>query len=114
MTTLLKVCAWHEGKQLILSPVIPTHGICPVCRARLYAQMKRPGPQWVQLIADGGWQHVADGSYFGRLLLDFGPELQNRYEILHVGQPVPYRLVLNGKPLYEGSLDECLERAIQF
>jgi len=105
---LLVVCAWHESKQLPLSAFEFTHGICPTCSERIKAEMKRKSPQWVQLMRDGDWRQIADGSFCGALVRESG---QSKLVVRLVGPDSagPYSLTLNGKDIASGDLDDVLE-----
>lgn len=76
--------------------------------------MKRPSAQWVQLIADGGWQHRPDGTYWGVLTRTLPSGITQ--EVCH--RPAS-AACLSGWVLYADcklvdeadSLDDLLERA---
>jgi len=70
--------------------------------------MKRKQPQWVELMRDGDWKQVADGSFCGALVRELE---SSKMEIRFVGQdaPHPYRLTKDGVEIATGDLDEVLE-----
>jgi len=105
---LLVVCAWHEARQLPLAAFAFTHSICPTCLERMKSEMKRKSPEWVQLMRDGDWKQIADGSFCGSLVRESG---ESKLVVRLVGQDSggPYSLTLNGKHIASGDLDDVLE-----
>lgn len=104
----LTICAWHDAKQFLLPGMVATHGICPVCNWKFFADhMKHPAPEWPRIINEMGWQHLPNGSYWGRLVLDM-PDGRHG-EIVHVEDGCAFRLFVDGNLQLEGDLTDCLE-----
>lgn len=78
---LVRVCSWHEGRQLVLLPLFSaSHSICPVCLDReLYRAgawnensdfwkeeyMGKPIVRnWIPRISEEGWRIVTTGGFW--------------------------------------------------
>jgi len=64
----IRFCAYHNDRhQLFLNQVVTvSHGMCVYCFEREMAKfdMKRNSPEWVKLLADGGWESRPGSGYF--------------------------------------------------
>jgi len=116
MTSGAKFCAWHEAGQgiLTLPGVLKSHGICPICKARIQFDLMKhdAGGGWIQLVIEGGWQQVHLGGYWVSFRREHDGQVQ---WIKHGWDSGPlgshWFLTVSGVRVFEGDLSECLERA---
>jgi len=121
---ILRMCAWHEGGQLVLPCFLVTHSCCPVCLAQQMGlvvarsadvlrineeYMKRPSARWPQLIQDGGWKSVPSGGYFPFLIRTLPSGIGQC--VFHDGDRLEWGLEQEGVTLMWGDLDDVLETA---
>ena len=102
---VIRMCAWHEAGQVVLFGFMATHGICPIC---FDALMKHKSVQYVQLMADGGWEKRPSGGFWPIITRTI-----NGYEQACIRPPnvVGWQLWEDGQMIFEGTLDECLIKA---
>lgn len=115
MARFVRMCAWHEPRQAVLPGFTAGHGICQVCAAFVFAELKespmgKHNIEWVRLMKDGGWQERPSNGYWPVIYRDVTSNGDLvRQEIRH--ENLSWNLYQHNQICGSGDLTEMLELA---